>query len=665
MDAGAVLLEDLDEAQRRAVTSQAMPLCIIAGAGSGKTRVLTRRIAWRCATAAADPRHVLALTFTRKAAGELKARLRRLGLRDEVAAGTFHALAYASLRGWWADRGVNPPALVESKLALISRAMPRSRSGAVRAVDFATEIEWAKARMITPDRYAAAATAAGRRPPIDAATTAATFAGYEEAKRKAWTVDFDDLLGLCARALETDADLAAAQRWRYRHLHVDEFQDVNPLQFRLLEAWRGSAVDLCVVGDPNQAIYAWNGADPGYLTGFVDRFPGAEVVTLDRNYRSAPQVIAVANAVLAAGGDGFRLRATRSDGPIPSVHAHPSDVAEARAVARAIIDLHGPGVPWSHQAVLVRTNAQTIKFEEALRAAHVPYRVRGRANFFDLPGIADALGILRSARTLADAIADLEAGEVEEDERSDAEQTRWENVEEFVRLAHEYRTFATDPTTAGFEAWMTATVRGEDAASRADRVDVATFHAAKGLEWPIVHLAGLEAGLVPIGHARTIEAAAEERRLFYVAVTRAERTLRCSWAQQRTFGARTANRTASPYLDEVQLVIGALHAGERATDWRPHVAAQRDRLRAATPTVIRDAVATEDQPLFDALKHWRATAARAANVPAFVILNDSTLRELARTRPSTAGDLLAVPGIGPVKASRFGADVLAVVEAAL
>ncbi len=679
MDAGPQLLDGLDDAQRRAVTAVASPLCILAGAGSGKTRVLTRRIAWRCHTGEADPRHVLALTFTRKAAGELKSRLRQLGLRDDVAAGTFHALAYATLRARWAETGTSPPTLVESKLRLVARVMPRTKGREVKAADFAGEIEWAKARMITADRYAAEAVAAGRRPPVDAPEMGRTFARYEEAKRNARLVDFDDLLGLCARAIETDAEFAAAQRWRFRHLFVDEFQDVNPLQFRVLEAWRGPSLDLCVVGDPNQAIYAWNGADAGYLTAFRDRFPTADVVTLDHNYRSSPQVVAVANAVLAAGGEPFRLRPTQGVGPIPLIRAYATDLHEARAIARTAHDLHGPSVPWSHQAVLVRTHAQSVVLERAFSAAHIPFRVKDRAAFLDLAEVKDALRELGKARSLADGLAaldaatgltgddDLEAPDGDIDlaaapaPLSDAELTRLHNLEELLRLGAEYRTLDTDPTAAGFGAWLTATLTREDGQGGGDRIDIATFHAAKGLEWPVVHLAGLEAGLVPIGLARTAAAAAEERRLFYVAVTRAERRLRCSWAEQRMFGTRTSNRSRSPFLDEVDHVLAALAAGESVDDWRPHVAAQRERVRGSARA--RDEISPDDKALFDALKQWRAAAARAANVPAFVIFHDSTLEALARSRPATPAALLAVPGIGKVKATRFGADVLALVAA--
>src|SRR5438552_3309765 len=457
MDAHA-LLEGLDPAQRDAVTSDAAPLCILAGAGSGKTRALTRRIAYRIATGSAEAEHVLALTFTRKAAGELGSRLGALGVRHRVAAGTFHAIAYARLRSRWADRDERPPALLDRKVRLLAPLLGRHRAS-VQPADLAGEIEWAKARMVTPERYEAEAAKTGRRPPLPAAAMAAIYTGYEAEKRKRGLVDFDDLLMLCASALETDPGFTAAQRWRFRHLFVDEFQDVNPVQFRLLEGWRGDGSDLCVVGDPNQAIYAWNGADAGYLTGFRARFPGAGVVQLDANYRSSPQVLAVANTVLGAGHRHTRpLRPNRGDGPVPTVTCHPTDVDEARAVARALRDRHGPGRPWSQLAVLTRTNAQSVLFEEAFRAARVPYRVRGGGAFLDQPEVKDALADLRRSPArvpFASQLADLEAMAVDEGGTDE----RRLHIDALVRLGREYT--AADPaaSASGFRGSLAATGR--------------------------------------------------------------------------------------------------------------------------------------------------------------------------------------------------------------
>ena len=645
-----------------AVTTDAAPLCILAGAGSGKTRVLTRRIAWRVAQGRADPRHVLALTFTRKAAGELSSRLAVLGVRDQVAAGTFHAIAYAQLRRRWADRGERPPALVDRKVRLLAPLLAGHRGAGVQPADVANEIEWAKARFVGPAHYEAEAAAAGRKPVLTLGVMASLYERYEEEKRRRALVDFDDLLLLCARALQTDDAFASSQRWRFRHLFVDEFQDVNPVQFRLLEGWRGDHRDLCVVGDPNQAIFGWNGADAGYLTGFADRCPGAEIVRLDDNYRSSPQILAVADAVL--NGNASRetsppLRANRAEGVTPTVRSWASDRDEARAVVRAMRRRHNPTLPWSGMAVLARTNAQLLLFEEACTTAGIPHRVRGEGSFLSQPEIRQALNELRRAplaSPLLPAIVDLE------EMAAEAEGDRGQRLEGLVRLAREHSALDQAATIDGFFAWLRATVGGDEPTKKGDVVELATFHAAKGLEWPVVFVVGLERGLVPIAQADTPVARAEERRLLYVAVTRAEQELHCSWAERRTFGARTLTRTPSAYLPAVEAAVKAANEGT-PREWRRFLDDGRQKLRtsaARRPADVRALLEGADPALFEALKSWRAATAKRSGVPAYVIFHDTTLAALAEAKPRDRTGLLAVPGLGPVKAERYGEAVLAV-----
>jgi DNA helicase-2/ATP-dependent DNA helicase PcrA len=640
------LLQGLNEAQARAVQSEVQPLCILAGAGSGKTRVLTRRIAHRAAIGDLEPRHVLAVTFTRKAAAELTTRLRDLGLRDSVAAGTFHALAYAQLRSRWSDRGIRPPALLDRKAGFVARLLPAAltRRG-VSAIDIVTEIEWAKARLVRPDDYPAAASLAGRRVSVETATVAEVFARYEQRKRERRMVDFDDLLRLCRRDLVEDAEFGAAQRWRFRHFFVDEFQDVNPLQHQLLEAWLGGRRDLCVVGDPNQAIYAWNGADASYIRNFDRHHPGGETVRLDTNYRSTPQVLALANEVLRSAKPA--LVATRPDGTIPTIRPHPDDRAEAQAIARAVRDAHRPQAQWRDQAVLVRTHAQTAILEEELHRAGIPFRVRGGSGLLDRPEVKQALRELRGARDLRSGLADLmeSADETADDDRAT-------NLAALLRLAHDYQAVDAQTTTAGFLAWLND-VTAEQPQSDGDGVEIATFHAAKGLEWPIVHLAGLEQGLVPITYARSREALGEERRLLYVAITRAQRELHLTWAQQRTFGERTVSREPSLYLDELERACARL-GGDGRRSPRPRARSPRSDAREPAATTASD-------PVLLALKKWRSDRAKAAAVPAYVIFHDRTLEAVAAARPRTHDQLLALPGVGPVKVSRYGDDLLEVV----
>jgi DNA helicase II / ATP-dependent DNA helicase PcrA len=697
------LVADLDDLQRRAVTTSAMPLRILAGAGSGKTRVLTRRIAYRVATATADPRHVLALTFTRKAAGELQHRLRHLGLRDDLAAGTFHAMAYAQLRTLWADRNQKPWTLLDRKVPLVAELLPRQARSRTAALDVVSEIEWAKARMIGPGEYVAAATAADRRPGVDATTVTEVFVRFEEAKRSRRLLDFDDLLDGWRRAIERGDDFAQAQRWRFRHLFVDEFQDVNPLQYAVLAALLGESSDLCVVGDPRQAIYAWNGADARYLVDFERWWPKGATVELIDNYRSTPQVLDLASAVLAppvlsgrrrapapessiTGGASTQLRAHRADGALPTMTSLPTDAAEAAAIARRVRDRHRPGARWGRQAVLVRTNAQTALLEQALRAAGVPFRVRGGGGLLTQPEVKAALRDLRRSRApFATAVVDLGAmiaelrGPTSDDDQGQLAGTegaagdtapdparagaddRAANLETLQRLAQDFAALVPDPTVSAFEAWLTTSTGGDEFGT-ADAVEITTFHAAKGLEWSVVHLAGLEDGLVPIGHARSAVDQAEERRLFYVAVTRAEEELHCSWAEERTFGTRTSNRRRSPFLDEAEAAgaFGGAPANSTLTKGGSTAGSPADRL-AERRARRRLQAAGDESGVASRLRAWRSTQAKAARTPAYTVFNDETLDDLVSRRPASLDELLEVRGIGPVKARRFGEDILAII----
>lgn len=701
MDADG-LLAGLDDGQRAAVTSPAAPLGILAGAGSGKTRVLTRRIAHRALSGDADPRKVLALTFTRKAAGELGDRLTKLGMRDRPTAGTFHAIAYAQLRTAWAGSGERAPVLLDRKGSFLGRLLGRARG--LTVVDLAAEIEWAKARLVRPESYANAAGSAGRRSSADLERIADLYRRYEDEKRTRGVVDFDDLLIRCLAAMTRDDAFAAAQRWRFQHLFVDEFQDVNPLQFRLLRAWLGDSSDVCVVGDPAQAIYRWNGADADYLLRFEAHFPGAEVLELRSNYRSTPEILGVGARVLgnAAGIQRAPVQAMRPEGRSPTVEAFASDADEAAGVARDVRDHHGPGRSWSSQAVLVRTNGQLPVIEQAFRKANIPYRVRGGQAFAQRPEVRDALGAAgRASGAFSVWLADLEAAVAATrtqlasvNQSSDfggdgalvadaagapsapgSAADRVVGLEQLVRLGHEFA--AIDPTAPvhAFGQWLTATVRGEDA-GRGDAVQLATFHAAKGLEWPIVHLAGVEQGFVPIAHATDGDAVAEERRLVYVAVTRAEDELHVTWAKERTFGTRAVQRQPSPWLTLLASEsAAAVRTGSGARGGGSTSGASPSRTRQALresrrqldeaidhrPSRTRTAdTDPQRRQAFDALWAWRADQARKASVPPAVVLSDRVLDALARARPTTHGELAATAGIGSLRAAQLGDTLLAV-----
>jgi DNA helicase II / ATP-dependent DNA helicase PcrA len=676
------LLDGLTSSQRAAVTSESAPLCILASAGAGKTRVLTRRIAYRARRGSADAAHTVAVTFTRKAAGELQHRLRQLGLREQVTAGTFHSLASAQLHRWWSDRGQQPPVLLERKARLLA-PLAGSRRGLAQApvAELAGHMEWARARLIGPDRFEAAVHSERRSlpPGVTPGDLAGLYNRYEHEKRRRGLIDFDDLLSLCADALERDPEFAGAQRWRWRHVYVDEFQDLNALQHRLLLAWLGPSRDLFVVGDPQQAIYGWNGADPDLLTQVPRRWPGTEVIHLDANHRCTRQIVAAAASVL--GPAGGRLHSAGREGPEPRVQAYPSETAEATGIAAEVRRGYEDGRAWGSMAVLTRTNAQLIPIQKALSSAGIPFWAPARAALLDDSVVRRVLQEMRGdqGRPLQAAAADL-AAQADEDLRPEAISGENRSDDDAGRaaltaLAELARSFAgQEPgTTVGrWLAWLPSALRdGSDGASRSGAVTVCTFHRAKGLEWDAVWVAGLEQGLVPIGRTGSPGAEAEEKRLLYVALTRAASDLRCSWARQRTFGTRPVPRDPSPWLDLIAGPggsgggRGAGPRGASSQQWRERIEQQRRGLREKSKSARRpirsklpEGWGDPDPDLVSSLRAWRLETARTSGVPAYVVLHDVTLEALAALRPTTVEQLLAVPGLGPVKAARYGPSLL-------
>jgi len=576
------LLAGLDPEQREAALAGRGPVCVLAGAGTGKTRAITYRIAYAAATGAVDPAHVLALTFTVRAAGELRGRLRKLGV-GLVRASTFHAAALRQLNYFWPRVvGGRPPQLVDGKVSLVREAAKRAQvrldGGSGNLADAASEIEWAKVTQVRPDGYAAAAAAAGRSPAAGAASQAAVYAAYEELRRERHLIDFESILELTAAILLDNRTAAGQVRDLFRHFVVDEYQDVNPLQKLLLDVWLGDRDDLCVVGDPHQVIYSFTGATPAYLTGFTAEFPGATVVRLVRDYRSTPQVVAVANQLARTAAP---LVAQRAPGPPPVLTEYPDETAEAGGLAIQVQALRARGVPLREIAVLVRVNADTERFERALAEAGVPFLVRGAERFYERPVVRQALVLLRGAargesaaghgpgggdplptavRAVLTGLGGF-GGAGNPPERGvtggsppggSAARERWESLTAIAQLADDMHAARPQATLADFSSELTE--RAElGHAPAVDGVTLASMHAAKGLEWDAVLLPGLVEGLMPIVHARTPEAVEEEKRLFYVAVTRAREHLHLSWAPARTPGARGVGRPRSRFLDGIRL----------------------------------------------------------------------------------------------------------------
>jgi ATP-dependent DNA helicase UvrD/PcrA len=567
------LLAGLDPEQREAALAGRGPVCVLAGAGTGKTRAITYRIAYAAVTGAVDPAHVLALTFTVRAAGELRGRLRQLGV-GLVRASTFHAAALRQLNYFWPRVvGGRPPQLVDGKASLVREAAKRAQvrldGGAGNLADAASEIEWAKVTQVRPDGYAAAAAAAGRSPAAGPAGQAAVYAAYEDLRRERHLIDFESILELTAAILLDNRTAADQVHDLFRHFVVDEYQDVNPLQKLLLDAWLGDRDDLCVVGDPHQVIYSFTGATPSYLTGFTAEFPGATVVRLVRDYRSTPQVVAVANQLARTAAP---LVAQRAPGPPPVLTEYPDELAEAGGLAVQVQALRARGVPLREIAVLVRVNADTERFERALAEAGVPFLVRGAERFYERPVVRQALVLLRGAArgesaadhgpgggdSLPTAVRAVLTGmglTAAPGSGGAAARERWESLTAIAQLADDLHATRPQATLADFAAELTE--RSElGQAPAVDGVTLASMHAAKGLEWDAVLLPGLVEGLMPIVHARTPAAVEEEKRLLYVAVTRAREHLHLSWAPTRSRsapGARGGGRPRSRFLDGIRL----------------------------------------------------------------------------------------------------------------
>lgn len=682
------LLADLDDEQREAVLAPRGPVCVLAGAGTGKTRTITHRIAQLVAAGHVSAGQVLAVTFTQRAAGEMRARLRALGIGN-VQAMTFHAAAHRQLRYFWprvvGDTGWE---VLDSKFAVVARAANRARlqlsTDDVR--DLAGEIEWAKASLISPEEYAQAVAGAGRDIPLDAAQVAAVYAGYESLKARGDGVallDFDDLLLHTAAAIENDPAVAEEFRDRYRCFVVDEYQDVTPLQQRVLSAWLGDRDDLTVVGDANQTIYSFTGATPRYLLDFSRRFPDATLVRLERDYRSTPQVVSLANRVIAAArgrvaGSKLHLVGQRDPGPVPTFHEYSDEVAEAAAVAKAIAKLIDAGTAPAEIAVLYRINAQSEVYEEALTEAGIPYQVRGGEGFFSRQEIRQALLVLQRAAdrgsdgALPDVVRELlePLGLTAQPPTGARARERWEALAALAELVDEEVAHRPQLDLPGLvaELRLRADARHPPVVQG---VTLASLHAAKGLEWDAVFLVGLADGTLPISHALAhgadSEPVEEERRLLYVGITRARVHLALSWALSRTPGGR-GSRKPSRFLNGI-----APHAEPGQTPGKPRRKAgtsQRCRIcnnRLITPAAImlrrcETCAADVDDELLLQLKDWRLRTAKDLNVPAYVVFTDNTLIAIAEMLPTDDAALVAIPGIGARKLEQFGADVLEMVR---
>ncbi|WP_326598872.1 ATP-dependent DNA helicase UvrD2 [Streptomyces sp. NBC_01803] len=703
-DSADAVLEGLDPEQRAVATTLRGPVCVLAGAGTGKTRAITHRIAYGVLAGVFQPATVLAVTFTQRAAGEMRGRLRQLGAGG-VQTRTFHSAALRQLHYFWPKAvGGEPPRLLERKVTLVAEAAARSRIRLERLElrDVTGEIEWAKVTQTTPEDYPAALAKSGREAPRDPAETRRIYATYEQLKQDRGAIDFEDVLLLTVGILQDRSDIAETVRRQYQHFTVDEYQDVSPLQQRLLDLWLGERDSLCVVGDASQTIYSFTGATPDHLLNFRARHPEATLVKLVRDYRSTPQVVHLANGLLAqargrAAEHRLELVSQRPAGPEPDFSEHADEPAEAEATARRIRELltpvaeGGAGVPASEIAVLYRVNAQSEIYEQALADAGVPYQLRGAERFFERPEIRQAGLALRGAARAGgndSALLDADglAGQVgavlgstgwtpEPPAGSGAVRDRWESLRALVRLAEDFQRATPDATLAAFVAELEERAAAQHAPT-VEGVTLASLHTAKGLEWDAVFLVGLTDGMLPITYAKTPEQVEEERRLLYVGVTRARSYLMLSWALARSPGGR-AGRRPSRFLDGLR--PGSGPAGSRAAGGGGSVerggGSRGRKPRGPVPCRVCGRTLTEaaeiklrrcadcpsamDEELYERLREWRVERAKELGRPAYAVFTDVTLMAIAENMPGGEGELAGISGVGPHKLRQFGADVLA------
>ncbi|MGO3886908.1 MAG: ATP-dependent helicase [Mycetocola sp.] len=552
---GPDLLEGLDDAQREAVVELRGPVCILAGAGTGKTRTITHRIAHGVATGTYAPNRVLALTFTARAAAELRSRLRTLGAPG-VAARTFHAAALSQLNYFWPNTiGGTLPTLIDNKARVLGHVAERLKLRLDTATlrDVAAAIEWRKVSGLPIDAMGRSGRAVPEGMTLESLQEVMT--GYETLKDERRQMDFEDVIVACTGMILQEASVAFQVREQFRFFVVDEYQDVSPIQQALLDAWLGERSDLCVVGDASQTIYSFTGARSDYLLGFGTRFPEAQQIRLETNYRSTPQISETANALMHGRAGALSLHPPQgaAQGATPIVKSFSSDRAEATAIATRIASLIELGEAPESIAVLYRVHAQSAELEAALSEADVPYTVHGSSRFFERPEVKQALISIRGAavagttdplfQVVSDVLRSL-GWTTQAPEAPGAARDRWESW----NTLHDLVDRAPQGTSvADFAAeLMHRQSTQHEPTLRA--VTLGTIHSVKGLEWDRVFVVGVSEGLLPISYAQGFDAIDEERRLLYVAVTRARQNLALSWS--RMSSQHRQQREASRFIAE-------------------------------------------------------------------------------------------------------------------
>ncbi|GAA4888722.1 ATP-dependent DNA helicase UvrD2 [Tessaracoccus lubricantis] len=664
------ILDALDPEQRTVATLLDAPVVVLAGAGTGKTRAITHRIAYAVSEGRYSPTATLAVTFTTRAAGEMRSRLAGLGVRGAQAR-TIHSAALRQCQFFWPQAyGVAFPAVAENTFGLVARAahqvLGSSDTALVRDLD--AEISWAKTSNVAPAQYVDVAESRSVNG-ASAAQVASVMTLYEKAKLTEGTVDFNDILLCNAVLLSEHPEIGETIRATYRHFVVDEYQDVSALQHRLIQLWVDGRPDVCVVGDPNQAIHSFAGADAGYLLRFASEYPAARTVRLVRNYRSTPEVIASANKVLRVreGSEGA-LRATRAAGPAPSFHHAADEATEASDVAEWLRGRHAAGTRWSELAVLYRINAQSPSLEAALTERGIPYTVRGTERFYDRAEVRQAIlefgrhsqrDAERPPGALLDAVLAGLGWKPEAPSGQGRQRERWESLTALRTMVSEEGERREAWSGEDAAAWLQERASWQ-AAPVADAVTLSTLHAAKGLEWDGVAIVGVREGMIPFVLAQEEPALSEEKRLLYVGFTRARRDLRVSWSASRGKATRSrfiADQTGGHAVAAPPRRTTSVKSRTCRVCGNPlHSAAERKLSRHA------DCEVAYDEDLFEALRAWRKQVAEETRMPAFVVFTDATLQAIAEAAPTTPAQLLRLPGIGQSKLSKYGEGALGVVR---
>ncbi|MFT4245033.1 MAG: ATP-dependent DNA helicase UvrD2 [Micrococcaceae bacterium] len=657
------VLAGLDAEQRQAASSIGKPLRILAGAGTGKTRAITHRIAYAVRNGFYRPQNILAVTFTTKAAAEMGARLRDLGIFG-MQARTFHSAALRQVQYFWPEVfGGKPYRVLRHKIPLVGQACTELGVVANKEVvrDIASEIEWAKVNMFSAAQYSELE----RKSPIktiDHVTLAKLYECYEKIKNDQLVIDLEDVLLLCSAMIEKSPKVAAEIRNQYRHFVVDEFQDVSKLQYAVLKSWLGNRDDLCVVGDPSQTIYSFSGARQEFLLQLQRDFPKLETISLLRNYRSSGNIVQLANRILKASRHQkpLQLISNQAVGTEVTFVEYANEAEEAQAVATKIKEQINEGRKPSDFAILYRTNYQSSQFEEALADENISYQVSVQEKFFRCKEVIQAINLLQKHKngvhkgavsTTVAEIFELLDFEATKPPTSRAARARWENLNALLTLAKTWEETHPEATFADFTVEIAIRTRSQ-LPPEMDSVTLASFHAAKGLEWPVVYLVGVREGLVPINYVTTLEEIEEERRLFYVAVTRAERELEISWAQVKR---KEQDSGKSRFLVGIEaqkakpVIVEELEVTVDSADFVCKVCNQK----LVLPSEINSGRCSKhpaekfNESLYKALAKWRMEKVTMDKVIPTRIMPSRVMHEIAETSPKNQVELMAVSGISP------------------